>query len=1205
LAARALWLCALLALIAASVLGVALPAEQANAQALGGRQFKLTSNGGGTVTLSWATGSGQTGFRLNRITSAGTVVVATPAGTATSVTDTLASTVTVACYQLEILNGTAVVGRSDILCVIANVVSGPSPVRNVAIQTNESPLAIITWQAPAAGTVIGYLVVPLGRTPLGLVPAGTTQAVDAPAGPTCYIVLTLIPDSAQVPFKIGGFSDIVCAFTNTFSPPNATATATGTTTRTNTPIVTNTPFVVTATVPTSTATNTTIPGTLTNTPITATVTGTSTLTPANLTITKIDTPDPVNVGENLVYTITIANTGGSQTGPIVFADNLPAGLTFSSATGTQGFSCFFTAQNNSVGCTASNLGGAGSGTSSATITVSTFVDNPCFVNSPITNVARVALGGSITATSPSATASTIVNGCVQATATNTLTRTPTNTPLNTSTPTVTSTPGVDLVISKFDAPDPLNANPSFVPGETPVALQYTLQITNAGNISASGVTVVDNLPTVGSWSFGSAAGDAGFVCNYDFGFIVTCTGGTIGANGGVTITIVLNVFDCAGGGLVNNATVDPANVIPEFNEGNNSAFAQTICGPAGAATATLLPTNTRTPTRTATATAVVTALPTTAASFLKTASVTSANFGQAFDYTLTYSNTSGATISGIQINDALPPEATFLGVTANSGFSCSHIGTGSDGTVICTGGTVASGASGTITITVAVTTCTSPLVNTATVFNPPMANNTSTTTTPVNGCVTVTPTNTLTTTPTLTRTATATATSTVTVTPATFDIGPVTKSPAFVAGNTGDVVAYDIAIPVTGTGTATWTAAQTSVRDSWVGFVRNATPITFSGWATNPVCTQTGAQINCAGGSIASGSTGHVFIELVATACAGLTNTATADPDNALAETNETNNTATATMDVACNTTITKAQSVNSVNTSVSAQSVTYTLTVDDILGSRVPSSTVTDTLPAGVVPQSATITTGSGGPCTITGQVVSCPNVTSSTNTAVITIVASVPTSTARGNYPNQASVTTAGDTASPTSLSNTVTLSVYPFDLTVTVTDTDDPVGTFSGVDYSYTVTVTNVSAGGFSANGIFIEGGLAMRDTSNGSLVGARNDHVGFADIVSVLSSQGTCTVGAGFGGNPDHYSCNAGTITAGSTVTVTVGINALAAEPDGSPDVGLDGTVSISAVPTGAGGGTNATNAPETNPALTQAPPSSMLTNNRDFETTDID
>ncbi len=57
---------------------------------------------------------------------------------------------------------------------------------------------------------------------------------------------------------------------------------------------------------------------------------------SDLSVTKTDSPDPVTVGNNLTYTVTITNNGpGGATG-VVLTDTLPVGVTFVSATPSQG-----------------------------------------------------------------------------------------------------------------------------------------------------------------------------------------------------------------------------------------------------------------------------------------------------------------------------------------------------------------------------------------------------------------------------------------------------------------------------------------------------------------------------------------------------------------------------------------------------------------------------------------------------------------------------------------------------------------------------------------------------------------------------------------------------------------------------------------------------------------------------------------------------
>src|SRR5256712_2190391 len=59
---------------------------------------------------------------------------------------------------------------------------------------------------------------------------------------------------------------------------------------------------------------------------------------ADLSITKTDNPDPVNAGATLTYTVTVTNSGPSTAANVQVTDNLPAGVTFQTASGT-GWTC--------------------------------------------------------------------------------------------------------------------------------------------------------------------------------------------------------------------------------------------------------------------------------------------------------------------------------------------------------------------------------------------------------------------------------------------------------------------------------------------------------------------------------------------------------------------------------------------------------------------------------------------------------------------------------------------------------------------------------------------------------------------------------------------------------------------------------------------------------------------------------------------------
>jgi uncharacterized repeat protein (TIGR01451 family) len=86
---------------------------------------------------------------------------------------------------------------------------------------------------------------------------------------------------------------------------------------------------------------------------------------SDLSITKTDSPDPVTVGATLTYTLTVQNGGPLPATGVTVTDNLPAGVTFVSATPSQG-SCSQT--GGTVTCTIGNLANGASATAEIKIT---------------------------------------------------------------------------------------------------------------------------------------------------------------------------------------------------------------------------------------------------------------------------------------------------------------------------------------------------------------------------------------------------------------------------------------------------------------------------------------------------------------------------------------------------------------------------------------------------------------------------------------------------------------------------------------------------------------------------------------------------------------------------------------------------------------------------------------------------------------------
>ena len=75
---------------------------------------------------------------------------------------------------------------------------------------------------------------------------------------------------------------------------------------------------------------------------------------ANLSLTKSDSPDPVSVSHNVTYTLEVTNNGPENAEGVVVEDDLPAGVTFQSASS----GC-----THSAGTVICNVGNVGSGAS--------------------------------------------------------------------------------------------------------------------------------------------------------------------------------------------------------------------------------------------------------------------------------------------------------------------------------------------------------------------------------------------------------------------------------------------------------------------------------------------------------------------------------------------------------------------------------------------------------------------------------------------------------------------------------------------------------------------------------------------------------------------------------------------------------------------------------------------------------------------------
>lgn len=226
------------------------------------------------------------------------------------------------------------------------------------------------------------------------------------------------------------------------------------------------------------------------------------------------TPNPATQGTALTYTATLTNFGTETATGVSLSDELPIGVSFVSATPSQG-NCNGTA---AVSCSLGDLASGASATVAITVTPT--------VTGTLVNSITATGNGDVNAANNSASASVVVNA-----------------------PVVTA----DLGVSLSATPNPVKRLSN---------LTYTINVSNAGPGTAEGVTVKDTLPS--GMSLVSAASSQG-ACSGST--TVTCTLGAMasGANG----TVTLIVQPRSTGTYSNKATV--STTTKESSLTNNSA----------------------------------------------------------------------------------------------------------------------------------------------------------------------------------------------------------------------------------------------------------------------------------------------------------------------------------------------------------------------------------------------------------------------------------------------------------------------------------------------------------------------------------------------------------------------------------------------------------------------------------------------------------
>jgi len=246
---------------------------------------------------------------------------------------------------------------------------------------------------------------------------------------------------------------------------------------------------------------------------------------ATLAIAQTSSPSSPLIGGNLTYQISLSNQGSSQADGVTVTDTLPSGVTLVSATAATAQSPSISTSNvpaaKVVGTSLRPLSQLPNACPGTTIVTCTLGSVPAGTTVNINIVTQVVTAGPLTNTisASSTTAGTTVTN-----------------PTPTSSTTATSS--AHLVLTGTASKNLASVGQ---------AVTYSLTVTNAGPQSASGVTVVDNLPSI--LSLVSATASQGTCSTTP---PVTCTIGTL-ANG-ATATVTITASATTAGQGTNNAT---------------------------------------------------------------------------------------------------------------------------------------------------------------------------------------------------------------------------------------------------------------------------------------------------------------------------------------------------------------------------------------------------------------------------------------------------------------------------------------------------------------------------------------------------------------------------------------------------------------------------------------------------------------------------
>jgi uncharacterized repeat protein (TIGR01451 family) len=252
----------------------------------------------------------------------------------------------------------------------------------------------------------------------------------------------------------------------------------------------------------------------------------------------------------------------------------------------------------------------------------------------------------------------------------------------------------DLTITKTASP----ADGSNV--STGATVTYTVTAGNSGTVTATNVPIRDTIGT--GLSLTSVTPGSGVTCGDITPPEINCTAASIAPGESRTVTIAVTVA-ATNGTVLNGARVDPTNAIAESNEDADDPDRD--CAAVGEGTDAADPTE---PDNFDCTGHTVTVQPDlTVTKTASPADGSNVSTGATITYTLTASNSGGATATNVPIRDILGTGLTYVSATG-SGVTCTHP---SAQQIDCTVASLALGASATVTITATVAATSGTVLN--------------------------------------------------------------------------------------------------------------------------------------------------------------------------------------------------------------------------------------------------------------------------------------------------------------------------------------------------------------------------------------------------------------------------------------------------------------------------------------------------------------